>query len=99
MPASPETVLRESLHRGVTFTLPIVRLLELDGRNIADGPEQATIVEPIDPLQDGVFDRLGASPRSSWMNDLGLEQADDRLCERVVVGIASRSDRGVDCDR
>ena len=32
-PGSPETALCESRHPGVSFTSPIVRLLELDRRN------------------------------------------------------------------
>lgn len=86
----------ESLRDGVTFTLPMVRQLELDGRNVADRSEQSPVVEPIYPLQCRVFDRIGASPRSPSMNDLRLEQPDDRLCEGIVVGVTGGAHRSLD---
>lgn len=41
----------ESLPRGWSLTLPIVRQLELAGRHITDGLEKPSIVEPIYPFQ------------------------------------------------
>jgi hypothetical protein len=76
--------------------LPIVRLLELGRRNVADRLEQAAMVEPVDPLQDRVLDRLDALPGTTAADDLGLEQTDDRLGERVVVGVAAAASRWAD---
>ena len=48
-------------------------------RDVADGSEQAVIVEPVDPFQRGVFDSLERSPRATPVDDLGLVKAVDRL--------------------
>src|SRR5688572_30442834 len=74
----------------------IVRLLELQWRNVTDGLEQASIVEPVDPFQSCELDILCVSPGAAAMNDLGLVQPVDRFRECVVVGVASAADRRLD---
>ena len=54
------------------------------------------MVEPVDPLEGGIFDGLEGSPRATAPDDLGLEQADDGLGEGVVVAVADAADRGLD---
>ena len=56
------------------------------------------VVVPIDPLQGGHFHRVAIAPWSLAADHLGLEQADDRLGHRVVVGVAHRADRGLRTD-
>ena len=48
-------------------------------RDVADWLQQPAMVEPVDPFEGRVFDRLERSPRSTAMDDLGLVEAVDRL--------------------
>src|SRR5215207_7382951 len=52
------------------------------------GVASSSFFEPIDPLEGRVFDLVELPPRAPGVNDLGLVQPDDRLGERVVIGIA-----------
>jgi len=70
--------------------------LGFGGRDVPDGFEQATVVEPVHPFQRGVFHGLEAAPRTATMDDFGLEQAVDRLCQRVVVAVTDATDRRFD---
>ena len=54
------------------------------------------MVEPVGPLERRELDSLDVAPRSALTNDFGFEQPDDRLGERVVVGILNAADRGLD---
>jgi hypothetical protein len=60
----------------------------LGGRDVADGLAQTAVVEPIDPLERGVFDSLEASPGSTSVDDLDLEEAVDRFGQGGVVAVA-----------
>jgi len=51
------------------------------------------MIEPVDPFERGVFDGLKVPPRTAAMDDLRLEQADDRFGERVVVGVTHAAHR------
>ena len=64
-------------------SLSIVVRFVLGGRHVANRFEQATRVEPIDPGQRREFDGLEMTPRALPLNHLCLEEADDRLRERV----------------
>ena len=50
----------------------------LCGRDVADGAEQALIIEPVHPFEGGVFDGLERSPRAAPVDRLGLVEAVDR---------------------
>jgi hypothetical protein len=50
---------------------------------VADRLGQAAVVEPVDPRQRGELDRLHAAPGPAPPDDLGLEQAVDRLSQCV----------------
>ena len=76
--------------------LGIIARFGLGGRHIADGFEQPAGVEPVDPFEGGEFDSLEAPPWSAPVAHLGLEQAVDRLSQRVVVRVADAADRGLD---
>jgi hypothetical protein len=68
----------------------------LGRRNVSDRPEQAAVVEPVDPLECGEFHRVEAAPRPAPMDHLGLEEAYHRLGERIVVAVADAADGGLD---
>ena len=65
----------------------IVLRFVLGGRHVADRFEQATRVEPIDPLERGEFDCLEMPPRSLPLDHFRLEEADDRFGEGVEAPI------------
>jgi hypothetical protein len=52
------------------------------------------MVEPVDPLQGGLLDLVQAPPRATPADQLGRVQPNDRLGQRVVVGVAAGADRG-----
>ena len=54
------------------------------------------MVEPIDPVERGEFDRIDRAPRSTSVDDLGLVETDDRLGLGVVIRVAAAADRGLD---
>ena len=72
------------------------RVLLLSRWDIADGFEQAPVVEPVDPFKRGIFHRLEGSPWSSPMDHLGLVKAIDRLGQTIVIAIADTADRWFD---
>ena len=88
----------ESRHHGVSLIASIVRLLELRRWEQADGLEQAPVVEPVNPFECGELDRLEMTPESSAPDDLGLEEANHRFSQGVVVGVTGAADRGADTD-
>lgn len=59
--------------------LGVISGFGLGGRDVADPFEDAAVVEPIDPFECGVFDRLERTPGSARVDDFGFEQADDRF--------------------
>ena len=73
----------ESGCHGLTGNLGIVARLGFGGRDIADGLEEAPVVEPVDRFEGGELHRLGMAPRAATADNLSLEQADDRLGESV----------------
>src|SRR5215470_4877723 len=60
------------------------------------GVSSWVVVEPIDPIECGVLDIVELTPGTTMVNDLGLEQSDDRLGEGVVVRVADAADRRLD---
>lgn len=46
------------------------------------------MVEPVDPLQGGILDRIEAAPGGSTFNQLGLEEANHGFGDGVVIGVA-----------
>ena len=80
----PEAVWFESGHHIEFIDLRIVARLCFGGWNVADGFEQAAVVEPVDPLEGGDLDGFEAAPRAASMDHLGLVEAVDGLGERVV---------------
>ena len=62
--------------------------LGFGGRDIADGFEQAAVVEPVDPFQRGVFDIFEGASRALPVDELGLVQTVDGFRQGVVVTVA-----------
>src|SRR5262245_62865383 len=60
------------------------------------GVSSWVVVEPIAPFESGVLDLVEITPGTTVVNDLGLEQSDDRLGEGVVVRVADAADRRLD---
>jgi hypothetical protein len=82
---------------GAAGILPsVVGGLEFGWWEMADGPQEPAVVEPVDPLQGGVLDLIQALPGATPADQLGLVQADDRLGQRIVERVAAGADRG-DC--
>ena len=79
--------------------LAIVRRFFLGWGHVADGREQPPGVVPVDPFERRIFHRVEVLPRSAAMDYFGLEQTDDGLGERVIVGIPRAADRGLDARR
>ena len=75
----PETRFVESYGLGEAGAVTVVRGLELGWRDVAAGFVEPPVVEPVDVVQGGDLDLLGAASGTAWLDQLGLEQADHRL--------------------
>jgi hypothetical protein len=78
----------------VECLLPVVGCLELGWRDVADRLEQASVVEPVDPLQRRELDVIDPLPGATPADQLGLVEADDRLGQSVVIRVAFGPNRG-----
>jgi hypothetical protein len=61
-------------------------------RDVADGLDQAAVIEPADSFEGGVFDRFKAPPWPTPVDVFGLVVAVDRLGEGVVAAVDRRLD-------
>ena len=95
-PGLPEAEFVESRCHGEGLDLLIVARFGFGGRDVADGLEQAAVVEPIHPVEGGELNLLQRAPGSPAPDDLGLVEAVDRLGQGVVVAVADAADRGLD---
>ena len=68
--------------------LVIVGRLELCRGDVPERLEEATIVEPMNPLERGEFDSFAALPRSAPIDHFGLEERVNGLSEGVVVRVS-----------
>lgn len=53
-------------------------------RYITNRFEQTAIVEPVDPLECGVFDPIDVAPRTTLPDHFGLVQTVDRFGQRIM---------------
>ena len=84
-------------HRGgLTGEMPAIVCLSFCGRYVADGREQAMVVESGDPFERGQFDGFLGLPRRASMDQLSLVQTVHRLGQGVVVAVALAAHRGLD---
>jgi len=58
---------------------------------VPDGFEDPVVVEPVDPLECGVFDVIESPPRPTSMNQFSLVEAVDRFRHRVIETVADRT--------
>jgi hypothetical protein len=70
------------------FKFGVVLRLGFGRRDIADGFEQAAVIEPVDPFQRGVFDIFERAPRALPVDELGLVETVDGFCQGVVITVA-----------
>ena len=70
----------------------IILLFGFGRRDVADGLQQPTMVEPVDPFERGIFDCFEAAPWSTPVDHLSLVKAIDRLGQSVVIAIADAAD-------
>ncbi len=82
----------ESRHHSELFGFSIEAGFGFGGRDVADGFEQAAVVEPIDPFEGCHLDGFEAAPRAASVDHLGLVEAVDGLGQGVVVGVADTAD-------
>jgi hypothetical protein len=61
-------------------------------RDHPDRLQEAAVVPPVDPFETAALDVIEARPRTLVVDQLGLEEPDHRLGERVVIRIASAAD-------
>ena len=71
-------------------------LLGFGWRDVSDGLQQSSMVEPVYPLPRGELNGLERSPRTTPVNDLVLVKPVDRFCEGVVGAVADAADRRLD---
>ena len=69
-----------------------ISLFGLGGRDVSDGLQKASVVEPVDPFECRELDGLQRFPRSAPTDDLGLVKAVDGFGERVVIAVADSAD-------
>ena len=74
----------ESRRPGDVLGLSIVARFGLGGRDIADGFEQASVIEPVHPFQGGELDGPQAAPWPKAADYFGLVEGVDRFCQGVV---------------
>jgi hypothetical protein len=84
MPGFPEADSVESRRLGDVLGLSIVAYFGPSGRNVADGLEQAPVVEPIYSFQGGELDGLQAGPWSTATDHFGPVEAVDRLGQGII---------------
>ena len=92
----PKAILLGSGGDSLTGDLGIVARLGFSGRDVADGLEQAPMLEPVHPLEGSELHRLGMAPGTTPADHLGLEQLDHRLGQGIVVAVTDAADRRLD---
>ena len=73
--------------------------LGLGGRDVPDRPEEAAVVEPVDPFEGGELDRLKGAPGAAPMDHLGFVEAVDGFGEGIIVAVTDAADRRLDACR
>lgn len=94
----PEAFSFESRRHGGLLHHGVVAFLRFSGRDIADGLEKPSVVEPVDPFEGGELNRLERAPRAAPVNDFSLVKAVDGFCQSVVLAVADASNRRLNPD-
>ena len=69
--------------------LAIIHRFELRRRHVANRLQKPVVVEPINPFECGVLDIVELAPRTTAVNDLGLEQPEDRFDDSYLLKFRS----------
>ena len=72
----------------------IVVSLELDRRHVVERLVDASVVEPVDVVKRRPLDVLDVAPGFLAVDQFALVVAVERLGHGVVIGVATRTDRG-----
>lgn len=75
------------------FQHVVVALPGFGWRNVADGLQKPSVVEPVDPFEGSELDGLEATPWPAPVDHLGLVEAVDSFGESIVIGISDAADR------
>ena len=73
-----------------------VLLFELGWWDVAEGTEQAVVVEPPHPSERGECDIFDPGPGTSGVDELSLVEPADRLSQGIVVTVLSAADGRLD---
>jgi hypothetical protein len=65
--------------------LSVVGIFEFGGWDVSAVFVEASEVEPVDPFRGRQLDLFDGPPRACLLDQFGLVEAVDRLCEGVVV--------------
>ena len=82
----------ESRRHGGLLHHGVVAFLGFSGRDVADGLEEPSVVEPVDPFEGGELNRLERAPWPTPVNDFSLVKAVDGFGQSVVIAVADASD-------
>ena len=86
----------ESRGHGWLIQHGVVAFLGFRRRDVADGLQEPSVVEPIHPFPGRELDGLEAAPWPAPMDHLGLVETVDRFGESIVVAVADAADGGFD---
>ena len=81
----PEALVCESRRHIDVIRGSIILFFGFGRRDVSDRFEQSPVVEPVDPLERGIFDGFEAAPRPASVDHLGFVEAVDGLGQSVVV--------------
>jgi hypothetical protein len=74
----------------------VVTRLGFSEQDVADGLEQAPVIEPVDPFQCCELGGLEGTPGSPSVDHFGLVESVDGFGQRIVVAVTDTSDRWLD---
>ena len=96
-PGLPEAIWFKLCRHGRLFQHGVVALLGFGRRDVADGLQEPSVVEPVDPFQRRELDGLEAAPWPAPMDHLGLVETVDGFGESIVIGILRRCRQKARC--
>ena len=85
----PEAIWSKLCGHGRLFQCGIEVGLCFGGRDAADGLEEASVIEPVDPFEGGELD---GSPGPAPVDHLGLVESVDALGQGIVVAVPDTAD-------
>ena len=81
---------------GLLGELTVVVCFSFGRRDVPERLHESVMVEPGYPFQGGQFYRLPSFPGTAPVDQFGLVQPVDGLCQSVVIAVAFAADRGLD---